>query len=135
MGLAYRFRGSVHYHQVRNMAVSRQTCYRRNWEFHIFIWRPYIRILAPRQLGQAHSHKATPTPTMPDHQTVPLPGPSIYKPSEFINKKEVDRFYYVYGTIHLKCFIMNTIINKVTTNQVECLTEMLKIYSCGGSSS
>ena len=36
-GLAYRFRGSVHYHQGRNMVASRQAWYRRSREFYIFI--------------------------------------------------------------------------------------------------
>ena len=30
LGLAYRFRDSVHYHQGRNMAASRQTWCRRS---------------------------------------------------------------------------------------------------------
>jgi len=30
LGLAYRFRGSVHYHQGRNMAASRQAWCRRS---------------------------------------------------------------------------------------------------------
>jgi hypothetical protein len=30
LGLAYRFRGSVHYHQGRNMAASRQAWYKRS---------------------------------------------------------------------------------------------------------
>ena len=37
------------------------------------------RILASRQLAQAHGD--TPTPTRPCLLIVPLPGPSIYKPS------------------------------------------------------
>jgi hypothetical protein len=37
MGLAYRFRGSVNYHQGRNMAASRQAWRRKSWEFYIFI--------------------------------------------------------------------------------------------------
>jgi hypothetical protein len=30
LGLVYRFRGSVHYHQVGSMAVSRQSWYRQS---------------------------------------------------------------------------------------------------------
>jgi hypothetical protein len=30
LGLAYWFKGSVHYHQGRNMAASRQAWYRRS---------------------------------------------------------------------------------------------------------
>jgi hypothetical protein len=37
LGLAYRLRGSVQYHQGGNMATFRQTWYRRSWEFYIFI--------------------------------------------------------------------------------------------------
>jgi hypothetical protein len=37
--LADRFRGSVQYHQGRNMAASRQAWCRRSWEFDIFIWK------------------------------------------------------------------------------------------------
>jgi hypothetical protein len=37
IGLAHRFRGSVHYHQGRNMVASRQTWYRRSRGFNIFI--------------------------------------------------------------------------------------------------
>jgi hypothetical protein len=29
LGMTYRFRGSVHYHQSRNMAASRQAWYRK----------------------------------------------------------------------------------------------------------
>ena len=39
MGLAYRFRGLVHYHQGRNMAASMQAWLRRSWEFYILFWR------------------------------------------------------------------------------------------------
>jgi hypothetical protein len=38
LGLAYRFRGSVHYHG-RSMAASRQAWWRRSWKFCIFIGR------------------------------------------------------------------------------------------------
>ena len=40
IGLAYRFRGSVHQHQGGSRAASRQAWCRRSWEFYIFIWRP-----------------------------------------------------------------------------------------------
>jgi hypothetical protein len=50
------------------------------------------RILASRQLGQGSysphpqwytsCNKVSPTPTRPYLQTVPLPGPGIYKPSQ-----------------------------------------------------
>ena len=39
LGLAYRFRGSVHYHQGGNMAVFRQAWHKQSWEFYIFIQR------------------------------------------------------------------------------------------------
>ena len=49
-----------------------------------------IRVLKPMptvahllQQGHAHSNKATPTPTRPHPLIVPLPGPSIYKLSQF----------------------------------------------------
>jgi hypothetical protein len=52
LGLAYRFRGSVHYHQGRNVVTSRQAWCWRSWEFYIFIWiKAASRILAFRQLG------------------------------------------------------------------------------------
>jgi hypothetical protein len=38
LGLAYRFRDSVHYYQGRNMVASRQTGW-RSWEFHLLFWR------------------------------------------------------------------------------------------------
>jgi hypothetical protein len=37
--LAYKFRGSVHYHQGRNLAASRQAWCRMSCEFYIFTWR------------------------------------------------------------------------------------------------
>jgi hypothetical protein len=37
IGVAYRFRGSVHYHQEGNRAASRQAWGRRSGEFYIFI--------------------------------------------------------------------------------------------------
>jgi hypothetical protein len=39
LGLAYSFRGSVHYHQGKSMAVSRQALCRQSWEFYILFWR------------------------------------------------------------------------------------------------
>ena len=44
LGLAYRFRGLVHYHQGGNMAASRQAWARQawarqGWELYIFTWR------------------------------------------------------------------------------------------------
>jgi hypothetical protein len=45
------------------------------------------RILTSRQLGSyAHTHSDTPTPKRPYLLIVPLPGPSIYKPS-YLPKK------------------------------------------------
>jgi hypothetical protein len=38
LGLAFRFRGLVHY-RGRSMTASRQAWCRRSWEFCIFIWR------------------------------------------------------------------------------------------------
>jgi hypothetical protein len=37
LGLAYKFRGSVQYHQGGNMTASRQAWCRRSGEFYIFI--------------------------------------------------------------------------------------------------
>jgi hypothetical protein len=89
LGLAYRFRGSVHYHQRGSMAVSRQAWHRRSWEFYVFIQRllvedwlsTRVRILYPHPQWHTHSNQVTPIPTRPHLQMVPLPGPRIYKPS------------------------------------------------------
>jgi hypothetical protein len=40
-------RDSVHYHQGRNMAASRQAWCRRSWEFYIFIWRLLVEDWLP----------------------------------------------------------------------------------------
>ena len=47
MGLAYRFRASVHYHQGRIMAASRQARYRQSCKFYIFIWRLLVEYWLP----------------------------------------------------------------------------------------
>jgi hypothetical protein len=82
--LAYRFRGSVYYHQGRKMAASKQAWCRRSWKL-----KASRRRLSSRQLGEwsqspspkwcISSIKATPTPS-PCFLIVPLPGPSIFKP-------------------------------------------------------
>jgi|UPI0000F4D13D hypothetical protein len=50
LGLAYRFRGSVHYHQGRNMEASGQAWYKMS----LRVLHPHLkaanRILAHRQL-------------------------------------------------------------------------------------
>ena len=63
MGLAYRFRGSVHYHQGRSMAASRQAWCRRSWEFYVFIQRLLVEDWLPGNWGE--SLKPTPTVTHP----------------------------------------------------------------------
>jgi hypothetical protein len=86
--LAYRFRGSVHYHQGRNMAASRQPWYKRSREFYIFIWRLLAEYWLPGIEDEglkAHTHNDTPTPTRPHLLIVPLPGSSIYKPWHYFN--------------------------------------------------
>ena len=67
MGLAYRFRGSVHYHQGGSMAVSRQAWHRRSWEFCLHPKAASGR-LTSRQLGwgsYTHTRSDTPIPTRP----------------------------------------------------------------------
>jgi hypothetical protein len=64
LGLAYRFRGSVHYHQGGSMAVSRQAWRRRSREFFVFIQRLLVEDW-PRQLGwgsYTHTRSDTPIP-------------------------------------------------------------------------
>jgi hypothetical protein len=61
LGLAYRFRGSVHYHQGRSMAASRLSWHRQNWEFYIFIQRLLVKDWLPGNWGE--SLKPTPTVT------------------------------------------------------------------------
>ena len=39
LGLAYRFRGLVQYHQGGSTEASRQAWCSRSWEFYVFIWR------------------------------------------------------------------------------------------------
>jgi len=81
VGLAYRFRDSVHYHQGRNMAASRQAWCRQRWEFYIFIWRLLVENWPPG--NQDEGLKPTPTvthllPTGPHLLIVPR----LYKPSQ-----------------------------------------------------
>jgi hypothetical protein len=61
LGLAYRFRGSVHYHQGGSMAVSRQAWCRQSWEFYVFIQRLLVEDWLPSNWGE--SLKPTPTVT------------------------------------------------------------------------
>jgi len=78
VGLAYRFRGSVHYHQGRSLVASKQAWCRRSWEFYIFIWRLLWKDWLPgSELLKAHTHSDTPTPTRPHY----LMLPNIYQPS------------------------------------------------------
>jgi hypothetical protein len=65
--LTYRFRGSVHYHQGRNMAASRQAWWRWSWEFYIFIWRSLEDWLpgSSDEDLKAYAHSDIPTPTRP----------------------------------------------------------------------
>ena len=73
MGLAYRFRDSVHYLQGRNMAAARQASCRQSWLLHLHL-KAAIRRLASRKLGwgcYSPPHSDTPTPTRPyiNHHT------------------------------------------------------------------
>jgi hypothetical protein len=61
LGLAYRFRGLVHYHQGGSMAVSRQAWHRQSWEFYVFIQRLLVEDWLPGNWGE--SLKSTPTVT------------------------------------------------------------------------
>jgi hypothetical protein len=75
---------SVHYHQGK--ATSRQAWCRQSWEFYIFIWRLIVKDWFPGSQEEgikAHAHSDPLTPTRPHLQIVPLPGPSIYKPSQW----------------------------------------------------
>jgi hypothetical protein len=87
LGLAYRFRGSGHYHQGRSMTASRQAWHRQSWEFYVFIQRLLVedwlrvRVLSPHPQWHTYSSQVTPIPTRPHLQMVPLHGPRIYKPS------------------------------------------------------
>jgi hypothetical protein len=56
LGLAYRFRGSVHYHQGESMAVSRQACIQAGIaqaELRVLSLHPKAASgrLTPKQLG------------------------------------------------------------------------------------
>jgi hypothetical protein len=62
LGLAYRFRGSVHYHQGGSMAASRLSWRRQSWgEFYLFIQRLLVEDWLPGNWGE--SLKPTPTVT------------------------------------------------------------------------
>jgi hypothetical protein len=61
IGLAYRFGGSIHYHQGVSMAASRQAWYRRSWEFYVFIQRLLVEDWLLGNWGE--SLKPTPTVT------------------------------------------------------------------------
>jgi hypothetical protein len=43
-----------------------------------------VRILYPHPQWHTNSNQVTPIPTRPHLQMVPLPGPRIYKPSQFL---------------------------------------------------
>jgi hypothetical protein len=84
LGLAYRFRGSIHYHQGGSMAASRQAWCRRSWGFIIFIWRLLAEYCLlklkwvscfPHPQWHTYSNRATPSYSA-------LFGPSLYKPSQ-----------------------------------------------------
>jgi hypothetical protein len=104
LGLAYRVRGSVHYHQGESMAASRQAWHRRSWEFYVFIQRllvedwfqaTRVRILCPHPQWHTHSNQVTPIPTRPHLQMVPLPGPRIYEPSQCPSAAPMWRFGFI----------------------------------------
>jgi hypothetical protein len=58
--LAYRFRGSVHYHQCGSMAVSRQAWCRQSWKFYVFIQRLLVEDWLSGNWGEG----LKPTPTV-----------------------------------------------------------------------
>jgi hypothetical protein len=85
LGLAYSFRGLVHYHHGGSMAASRLTwCWRRSWKFYILIHRQQKRTVShtgrslstypqsPPPQWHSSSNKATPTLTRPHLLIVPL---------------------------------------------------------------
>jgi len=84
LGLAYGFRYSVHYCRGGRIAASRQAWCRWSCEFNIFIWRLLVEYWLPGSQEEglkAHPYSDTPTSTGPHLLIVPLPRPSIYKPS------------------------------------------------------
>jgi len=79
LGLAYRVRGSVHYHQGKSIAASRQAWCRRSWVLHPHPKGVRNRLSIPRQLGggcPSPPHSDTLPPTRPHLLIVPLPGPT-----------------------------------------------------------
>jgi hypothetical protein len=52
LGLPYRFRSSVHYHQGGSMAVSRLSWRRQSWEFYVFTQRWLVEDWLPGNWGE-----------------------------------------------------------------------------------
>ena len=90
VGVVYRFRCLVHYHQgsvQTNLGLE---------ELRVppLVPKAARKSLASRQVGResqnphsqwhTYSNKATPTQTRPHLQIVPLPGPSIFKPPQCV---------------------------------------------------
>jgi hypothetical protein len=58
LGLAYSFRGSVHYHPGRNTAAPRQVWCRRSWGFNTLFWRQTGEDWLPGKGLKVHAHCA-----------------------------------------------------------------------------
>ena len=89
-----------YHHQDRNMTASRQAWWRRSSEFYSFIWRLLAECWLPGSQDKdikSHTNKATPTPKKPRLPTVPYPGLSIYKPSQYLNSLLRFVYYRVYS--------------------------------------
>jgi len=77
LGLAYRFWGSVHYHQGGSIAASRQAWCRRSWVLHLHQKEARNRLSILRQLGGGSispPHSDTLPLTKPHLLIVPLLG-------------------------------------------------------------
>jgi hypothetical protein len=87
LGLAYRFRGSVHYHQGRKYGSIQAGMVQEELKLLPLVPKAARRRLASSPGGwdkglKPHVHSDIPTLTRPYLQIVPLPGPSIFKPPQ-----------------------------------------------------
>ena len=100
MGLAYRFRGSVHYHQGESMAACRQAWQRQSWKFYIFIQRLLVEDWLPGNCGEnlkltltvTHLHK--PGHTYSNKATPPNGATPWSKSIQTITSTNTTRFWW-----------------------------------------
>ena len=85
LGLAYRFRGSVHYHHSRkHSSIQADMVLEELRVLHLYLKEAKSRLSSGSQEEglKAHPHNDTFPPTRPDLLIMSLPRPSIFKPPQ-----------------------------------------------------